>query len=67
MIERAAHGLDIYAVQTADDIGMQRGPLFSPAIFRAFFRSGNHLGVSMPMEDVSAFCDEACSTGLRQP
>jgi len=38
VIRRAAQELQPHAIFTSDDIGMQTGPMFSPAIFREFFR-----------------------------
>lgn len=37
-IRRAGRELDVDAIQTTDDIGMQTGPMFSPAIFKEFFK-----------------------------
>ncbi len=38
IIQRAADELKVDSVYTTDDIGMQTGPMFSPAIFREFFK-----------------------------
>ena len=38
VIERAGKELGVDFVFTTDDIGMQTGPMFSPAIFREFFK-----------------------------
>lgn len=38
IIRRAGAELGVDSVYTTDDIGMQTGPMFSPAIFREFFR-----------------------------
>jgi len=38
VIERAGAELGVDCVFTSDDIGMQTGPMFSPAIFREFFK-----------------------------
>ena len=37
IIRRAARELHVDSVWTTDDIGMQTGPFFSPAVFRTFF------------------------------
>jgi len=38
LIHRAARELRAQAIFTTDDIGMQTGPMFSPAVFREFFK-----------------------------
>ena len=39
IIRRAGKELGVHSVYTTDDIGMQTGPMFSPAIFREFFKA----------------------------
>lgn len=38
-IRRAARDYGVNAIYTTDDIGMQTGPMFSPEIFRVFFKA----------------------------
>ena len=38
VIRRAGTELNVDAINTTDDIGMQTGPMFSPAIFKEFFK-----------------------------
>jgi uroporphyrinogen-III decarboxylase len=38
MIRKGAKELEVDSVWTTDDIGMQTGPMFSPAVFKEFFK-----------------------------
>ena len=38
VIRRAGEEIKVDAISTTDDIGMQTGPMFSPAIFKEFFK-----------------------------
>ncbi|MHC4562989.1 MAG: uroporphyrinogen decarboxylase family protein [Planctomycetota bacterium] len=60
VIRRAGKELKLDAINTTDDIGMQTGPMFSPAIFKEFFKPRYKRLIDAAHDHNMHFCLHTC-------